>query len=120
MPVPPTEQDRQDREMQSILRTQQSRRGVRLNSRVPVLLEWADGRGGEYQEKAYTRVVNCYGCLLVSPKEVGLEQRLHITNLATRQPIDAVVVWKGKQRVEGWEVGVELVSPRMDYWGLDL
>jgi len=32
----------------------------------------------------------------------------------------AIVVWKGNQRPDGWEYGVELVAPEMDFWGLEL
>jgi len=29
-------------------------------------------------------------------------------------------VWKGNPRPEGWEYGIELVGPDMDFWGLEL
>ena len=90
-----------------------------MNSRVPVTIEWNRPAGPLYFEPAFTRVVNNYGCLLVSPKEIELQQRLRLTNLATNQCSSAVVVWKGAQRVDGWELGVELVSPEMGFWGVD-
>jgi hypothetical protein len=101
------------------MRTQ--RRGPRMNSRVPVRIKWqAEQAGSAVEENAHTRVVNFYGCLLVSPKPMSLEQRLNITNLATRRSIGAVVVWQGKKQMEGWELGVELVQPQMDFWGVEL
>jgi hypothetical protein len=30
------------------------------------------------------------------------------------------VVWKGGGRSDGWEYGIELISPEMDFWGLEL
>ena len=75
----------------------QNRRGPRLNSRVPVAIEW-NGSPARRIWNHFTRVVNNYGCLLVSPKEVELQQRLRLTNLSTRQAAEAVVVWKGTQR----------------------
>jgi hypothetical protein len=102
------------------MRNISKRRGPRMNSRVPVALEW-DGNGGPLQfESGFTRVVNNYGCLLVSPREVDAKQRLRLTNLATRNAADAVVVWKGPQRPDGWDLGVELLSADLSFWGVDL
>jgi hypothetical protein len=71
-------------------------------------------------EPAFTRVVNTYGCLLVSPREINLKERLRLTNLSTRQAADAVVVWKGPQGSDGWDLGVELVSADLNFWGIEL
>ena len=109
------------KEMPAEAKAQESRRGVRVNSRVPVVIEWdAQASSTPEREKAHTCVVNCYGCLLVAPHELPLEQQLRVTNLATKRSLDAVVVWKGKHRVEGWELGVKLVNPDMEFWGLEL
>jgi hypothetical protein len=97
-----------------------NRRGPRLNSRVPVAIEW-DGKLGTLRlDSAFTRVVNNYGCLLVSPQEVDLQQRLRVTNLCTQQAADAKVVWKGARRPDGWDLGVELLSTELDFWGMEL
>jgi len=101
-------------------KTRASRRGVRVNSRVPVRIEWDVETSTPLSEQAYTRVVNCYGCLLVAPRELSLEQKIQLRNLANHRNNDAVVVWKGKQHVDGWELGVELINPEMDFWGLEL
>jgi hypothetical protein len=91
-----------------------------MNSRVPVTIEWNRPTGPKYFESGFTRVVNNYGCLLVSPKEIELQQQLRVTNLATNHSSAAVVVWKGPQRPDGWDLGVEFVSPEMDFWGVEL
>jgi len=91
-----------------------------MNSRVPVALEWNGRAGPLHFETGFTRVVNNYGCLLVSPRELDLQQRLRVTNLATREVADAVVVWKGVQRPDGWDTGVELVAADLNFWGVDL
>jgi hypothetical protein len=102
------------------IRTRPKRRGVRMNSRVPLTIEW-NGRAGPLQfETGFTRVVNCSGCLLVSPRQLELRQQLRVTNLATRQCSDAVVVWKGPQATDGWDHGVELIGADMNFWGIDL
>ena len=43
-----------------------------------------------------------------------------LSNLATNSSNAAVIVWKGNARPDGWEYGVELVAPEMDFWGLEL
>jgi hypothetical protein len=99
----------------------EKRRGPRMNSRVPVSIEWLESRGERpHRERAHTRVVNFYGCLLVSSEAMALDQRLVVTNLATQRSIGAVVVHQGNKRVDGWELGVELVNPAMDFWGVEL
>jgi hypothetical protein len=103
------------------LRTVAKRRGNRINYRVPVTIEW-EGAPAEpvCLETGFTRVVNEYGCLLVSPKEIGLQQRLRVTNTITRQQASAEVVWKGTERPDGWDLGVKLTDSLVDFWGVDL
>jgi hypothetical protein len=99
----------------------QKRRGIRVNSRVPVAIEWQkDDVASACREEAYTRVVGAYGCLVVLRESLQLEQSLRIINLATNETNSAVVVWKGNHRLEGWELGVELIHPAMGFWGLEL
>lgn len=90
-----------------------------MNCRVPVSIEW-DGNGPKRFESAFTRVVNGYGCLLVSPSEVNVQQVLRLTNLASRKAVDGKVVWKGAQRLDGWDLGVEFLATDLTFWGLDL
>jgi len=98
----------------------ENRRGLRMNSRVPVRLEWDAEAGPRVSVQAHTRVVNPYGCMVVLEQSLELEHRLALTNLATESSNAAVVVWKGNPRPDGWEYGIELVAPEMDFWGLEL
>ncbi|HUC54543.1 MAG TPA: hypothetical protein VMR90_10875 [Candidatus Cybelea sp.] len=91
-----------------------------MNSRVPVRLAWDDESGKRISVEAHTRIVNPYGCMVVLTESLDLEQRVALTNLITQASNAAVVVWKGNERPDGWEYGVELVAPEMDFWGLDL
>ncbi len=101
-------------------RVHERRRGVRVNSRVPVALEWEGDSGKTLRQEAHTRIVGPYGCLVVLPQNLQLDQRVRLINLANQQSNPAVIVWKGHQRAEGWELGVELIDPQMDFWGLEL
>jgi hypothetical protein len=98
----------------------EKRRGHRMNSRVPVRLEWETSTREHFRVEAHTRVVNPYGCMVVIEQSVELEQRLELTNLANDGSNAAIVVWKGSPRPGGWEYGIELVAPEMNFWGLDL
>jgi hypothetical protein len=98
----------------------EKRRGRRMNSRVKVRLEWDSEDGHRHSVETHTRIVNPYGCMVVLSNSLELEQRLALTNLSTQASNAAVVVWKGNQQPEGWEYGVELVAPDMDFWGLEL
>jgi hypothetical protein len=97
----------------------EQRRGVRLNSCVPIALEWDSG-GEIHHGEAKTRVIGHYGCLVVIPLDLAVEQRLQLTNLTSSESSPAVVVWRGSKRPEGWELGIELINPGMGFWGLEL
>jgi hypothetical protein len=58
--------------------------------------------------------------MVVLQHSLNLEQRLALTNLAIKSSNAAIIVWKGNSRPDGWEYGVELIAPEMDFWGLDL
>jgi hypothetical protein len=96
------------------------RRGRRMNSRVHIRLEWENAGSKRLSEEAHTRVVNPYGCMVILSNNLELDQRLALTNLATHTSNAAVIVWKGNPQSDGWEYGVELVAPDMDFWGLEL
>jgi hypothetical protein len=96
------------------------RRGRRMNSRVPIRLEWGEEASNRKTVEAITRTVNPYGCLVFLTEAFEIDQRLALTNLATQTSNAAVIVWKGNQQPEGWEYGIELVAPDMEFWGIEL
>jgi len=100
-------------------RYSEKRRGHRMNSRVRVRAEW-EASGARCTAEAVTRVVNPYGCMVIFKETLDLNHRLSLTNLATGTANAAVIVWKGNPRPEGWEYGIELVAPDMDFWGMEL
>jgi len=101
------------------IRHRHKRRGPRVNCRVPLTIEWHESAGTQQTEPGHTRVVNGYGCLLVSPKEIQAQQRLKLINLSTRQAVEGIVVWKGTQRPDGWDLGVELLGADLGFWGVE-
>jgi hypothetical protein len=101
---------------------QDRRRGVRLNSRVQLAVEWENASGVTLRAQGFTRVVNSGGCLLLLPQDLALDQRVRILNLNLpgSEPAPALVVWKGRETPEGFEIGVEFVKSQLDFWGLQL
>ena len=97
----------------------EKRRGVRVNSRVPIAVEWQAG-GEVLRKEAQTRVVGPYGCMLVLPMNLEVKQSIQLTNMVSKQSNPGVVVWRGMERAEGWELGIELIDPKMGFWDLDL
>jgi hypothetical protein len=97
----------------------EKRRGVRVNSRVPIAVEWHTG-GQVIRKEAQTRVVGPYGCMVVLPMDLEVKQPIQLTNMISQQSNPAVIVWRGLQRAEGWELGIELIDPKMGFWELDL
>lgn len=98
----------------------EKRRGRRMNSRVPVRLEWDSTGSGRVSVETVTRIVNPYGCMLILRHSLDLNHRLALTNLSTQSSNAAVVVWKGNPQADGWEYGVELVAPEMGFWDIEL
>jgi hypothetical protein len=109
------------RELKQVgMKYREKRRGRRMNSRVHVRLEWDPADGKRRSVEVCTRIVNPYGCMVMLGEPIELEQRLAVTNLATQASNAGVIVWKGNKQPEGWEYGVELIAPDMDFWGLEL
>ena len=82
-------------------------------------VEWDSG-GQLRRGEAHTRIVGPYGCMVVMSQHLDVDQRIQVTNMVSSQSNPAVVVWRGKERAEGWELGIELINPQMNFWGLDL
>lgn len=102
-----------------VLSGRNKRRGVRVNSRVPVAVEW-NSSGERRRKEAKTRVVGPYGCLVVLSQNFEVQQQVHVTNLVNKLSNPARIVWRGNECAEGWELGIELINPEMGFWGLEL
>jgi hypothetical protein len=97
---------------------QNIRAGVRVNSRVPVAVEWAEA-GAVMRAEGYTVDASTKGCLAVVPQGFAVGQRLRLFNLVNKNECEAVLIWRGHEGRAGWELGLELQEASMDFWGLD-
>ncbi len=90
----------------------------RLNSRVPIAIEWTDG-GQMRRAEGYTKDISSKGCMAIVPQGLVVGQRLRLINGVNQNASEAVLVWRGHQGPAGWELGLELQEPPADFWGLD-
>ncbi len=95
------------------------RSSQRVNSRIRVAVEWK-ANGETLRKEGYTLNVGRTGCLAVLPHDMTITQRVQLTNLVTKQSIEATVVWRGEERPEGRELGLQLADSKTDFWGLEL
>jgi PilZ domain len=100
-------------------RTQNIRAGVRVNSRVPVAVEWAES-GRAMRSEGYTADASTTGCLAIIPQAFSVGQRLVLINLVNKNACEAVLIWRGHEGRTGWELGLQLQEAPLDFWGLDL
>jgi hypothetical protein len=100
-------------------RTQTLRAGTRVNSRVPVAVEWTEA-GHTQRAEGYTVDTSTKGCLAVIPQAFAVGQRLRLINVTTQSACEAMLIWRGHQGRNGWELGLELQGADLDFWGVDL
>ena len=97
---------------------QYMRTGARVNSRVSVIVEWTEG-GKEHQAEGYTVDISPKGCLAIVPQGFALGQKLKLKNGSNRKESEAILIWRGHEGRSGWELGLELVHPPEEFWGVD-
>jgi hypothetical protein len=95
-----------------------ARAGIRVNSRVPVAVEWAE-LGRAMRAEGYTVDTSTKGCLAVIPHCFPVGQRLLLVNLLNKNACEAVLIWRGHESRTGWELGLELQEASMEFWGVE-
>jgi hypothetical protein len=106
------------RDMSFEMRMKQLRSSGRLNSRVAVAVEWADG-SRTLRAEGCTVDIALKGCMAVVPQGFAVGQRLRLINLTNQISCEAVLIWRGHEGRAGCELGLELQEPSNDFWGLD-
>ncbi len=100
------------------LRMQQLRAGKRVNSRVPIAVEWSE-KGQTYTAQGSTVDIGPKGCLAVVPQGFAIGQRLKVVNLVNKNSSEAVLIWRGHEGRSGWELGLELQDPPPEFWAIE-
>jgi len=100
------------------LSLQQLRAGKRVNSRVPVAVEWWEG-SQNHSVRGWTVDIGPKGCLAVVPQGFAIGQKLKLVNLVNNRVASAVLIWRGHEGRTGWELGLELEEPPEEFWAVD-
>src|SRR5260370_31344771 len=90
-------------------RMSQARSTGRLNSRVPVGIEWTEA-GGKMRAEGSTVDISAKGCMAVVPQGFTVGQKLRLVNRTNQHSCEAILVWRrdGKGRragLGGWMGG---------------
>jgi hypothetical protein len=97
---------------------QHLRAGARLNSRIKIALEWVED-GRTLRVEGHTLDVSPKGCLAIVPQGFTVGQRLRLINLTNYNVCECLLIWRGHEGRSGWEVGLELQEPSLEFWGVD-
>lgn len=96
------------------------RRAKRLQIRVPVMLFATAYDGRPIETPAEAIEINGYGGLIRAPLAPSLGDGIQLMNVNTQVLEDFRVVRVGEERVDGFfELGVEALSPRRNFWGVN-
>jgi hypothetical protein len=99
-------------------KTKHLRAGTRVNSRVPICVEWEEANA-RHSVTGWTVDVGAKGCLAIVPQGFAIGQRLRLVNLVNKNSADAVLIWRGHEGRTGWELGLELQDAGEEFWGVD-
>jgi hypothetical protein len=94
------------------------RAGMRVNSRVPVGVEWNE-KGEKRKAQGHTVDISPKGCMAIVEQGFAVGQKLRLTNLVNGRSVDALLIWRGHEGRSGWELGLELESPTADFWEVE-
>lgn len=99
-------------------RNEHLRAVVRLNSRVPVMVEWMEN-GQLHRESGVTVDVSSKGCMVIVPQGFAVGQKMRVLNKVNGLVSEAILVWRGHEGRAGWELGLELQEPPAEFWGVE-
>ena len=94
------------------------RAGIRLNSRVNILVEWKE-HGQAFSVAGSTVDISPRGCLAIVAQAFPVGQKMVLTNTLNGNSAEATLIWRGHERRQGWELGLELQNPAVDFWGVE-
>jgi hypothetical protein len=92
---------------------------ARVNSRSNIAVEWRED-GRSFRAEGFTVDVSAKGCLAIVPQGFAVGQRMRVVNLLNQKCCEAKLIWRGHEGRQGWELGLELVDPPEEIWGIEL
>ena len=99
--------------------TRERRRGERVILRIPITIFGMSKDNQHITVEAETADISRGGALLLTSAVFRPGAILEITSKFTKQCEKFRVVWAGDQQKQGkFEVGIEMLTPRDDFWGI--
>jgi len=95
------------------------RRGERVLIRIPITLYGLTKDNRHHSEQAETAVVSRTGALVRAHTAFKPGGTVQVTNGFSKEEETFKVVWVSDQQKQGYfDVGVEMMSPREEFWGI--
>jgi hypothetical protein len=99
--------------------SRERRRSERVLLRVPITVFGMTMDNRDVTEEAETADISRIGALVLSRTAFRTGGILEITSKFTRQCEKFRVVWVSEEQKHGcFELGIEMLSPRDDFWGI--
>jgi PilZ domain len=98
------------------------RRSDRVSLTLLLEASGKDTQGQEFKEPARTLLINRTGAVIVFPRELAPEQRIHLRRQApteSHRETDVRVVNQFGHQRDGYLYGVEIEDPSKDLWGVE-
>jgi hypothetical protein len=95
------------------------RRSMRVLLSVPILVRGKTAKNEEFSEKTRTLVVNAHGALISLAAPVVANQKIFVSNNATQQTQECLIVYLGNTQSGKAQMGVEFLSPSPAFWQID-
>jgi len=92
---------------------------MRVLLSVPIYVTGQNREGQKFEEQTRTLVVNAHGALISLAAKVIAEQRIQVSNRATRKVMDCRVVYVGNPAAGKMQMGVEFIEPCPSFWQID-
>ena len=95
------------------------RRSDRVLLRIPITLYGLSKDNQHVTVEAETADISRVGALINAPSAFRLGTILEVTSKYTRQCEKFRVIWISPEQKHGkYEVGIEMLTPRDDFWGI--
>jgi hypothetical protein len=95
------------------------RRSMRVLLSVPILVRGKTAKNEEFSEKTRTLVVNAHGALISLAAPVVANQKIFVSNDATQQTQECLIVYLGNTQAGKAQMGVEFLNPSPTFWQID-
>jgi hypothetical protein len=105
--------------MASLIRDADRRRAQRVMIRIPIHVQGTTQAGASWNEPGEAVVVSRCGALLQTRTPLASGTIIEVRNQFSRHMEKFRVVWASGQQAGGqYDVGVELLAAREDFWGV--